>query len=126
MWTLGTSKVSGSYSRLILYWIWHGLLGWGMKSSMNEFCSVGDDSCLFLWDARSGHEPIIKVITLTLNRKAHVVYLYGIHNDLYKPSSVIETICYLFYVIKSIFLTRPFKEMPRTGSWSLKLQFLTL
>jgi histone-binding protein RBBP4 len=30
-------------------------------SSMNEFCSVGDDSCLFLWDARSGHEPIIKV-----------------------------------------------------------------
>jgi histone-binding protein RBBP4 len=30
-------------------------------SSMQEFCSVGDDSCLVFWDARSGHEPTLKV-----------------------------------------------------------------
>ncbi|XP_047327740.1 WD-40 repeat-containing protein MSI4-like [Impatiens glandulifera] len=30
-------------------------------SSGQEFCSVGDDSCLILWDARSGSSPAIKV-----------------------------------------------------------------
>lgn len=30
-------------------------------SSDQEFCSVGDDSCLILWDARAGHEPALKV-----------------------------------------------------------------
>ncbi|XP_039119538.1 WD-40 repeat-containing protein MSI4-like [Dioscorea cayenensis subsp. rotundata] len=30
-------------------------------SSAQEFCSVGDDSCLILWDARSGTTPAIKV-----------------------------------------------------------------
>lgn len=30
-------------------------------SSAQEFCSVGDDSCLILWDARSGFTPAIKV-----------------------------------------------------------------
>lgn len=29
--------------------------------SSQEFCSVGDDSCLILWDARSGSDPVIKV-----------------------------------------------------------------
>ncbi|MBA0663050.1 hypothetical protein Goklo_007098 [Gossypium klotzschianum] len=29
--------------------------------SAQEFCSVGDDSCLILWDARSGSTPAIKV-----------------------------------------------------------------
>nr|CAN70589.1 hypothetical protein VITISV_026731 [Vitis vinifera] len=29
--------------------------------SAQEFCSVGDDSCLILWDARSGTTPAIKV-----------------------------------------------------------------
>lgn len=29
---------------------------------MNEFCSVGDDSCLLLWDARTGYQPISKVV----------------------------------------------------------------
>jgi histone-binding protein RBBP4 len=33
-------------------------------SSMQEFCSVGDDSCLVFWDARSGHEPTLKVTQL--------------------------------------------------------------
>lgn len=28
---------------------------------MHEFCSVGDDSYLLLWDARTGYEPISKV-----------------------------------------------------------------
>ncbi|KAK1360270.1 WD-40 repeat-containing protein MSI4 [Heracleum sosnowskyi] len=30
-------------------------------TSAQEFCSVGDDSCLILWDARSGSTPVIKV-----------------------------------------------------------------
>ncbi|KAI3898062.1 hypothetical protein MKW92_002359 [Papaver armeniacum] len=30
-------------------------------SSTQEFCSVGDDSCLILWDARTGTSPTVKV-----------------------------------------------------------------
>ncbi|OVA01307.1 WD40 repeat [Macleaya cordata] len=30
-------------------------------SSAHEFCSVGDDSCLILWDARTGTGPAVKV-----------------------------------------------------------------
>ncbi|XP_071729453.1 WD-40 repeat-containing protein MSI4-like [Rutidosis leptorrhynchoides] len=30
-------------------------------TSTQEFCSVGDDSCLILWDARIGTNPIMKV-----------------------------------------------------------------
>ncbi|VFQ74518.1 unnamed protein product [Cuscuta campestris] len=30
-------------------------------SSSQEFCSVGDDSCLILWDARVGPTPVLKV-----------------------------------------------------------------
>ncbi|KAK4413798.1 WD-40 repeat-containing protein MSI4 [Sesamum alatum] len=30
-------------------------------SSAQEFCSVGDDSCLILWDARTGLSPVVKV-----------------------------------------------------------------
>ncbi|XP_068328242.1 WD-40 repeat-containing protein MSI4-like [Pyrus communis] len=30
-------------------------------SSSQEFCSVGDDSCLILWDARVGSSPAVKV-----------------------------------------------------------------
>ncbi|XVF74409.1 hypothetical protein PTKIN_Ptkin13bG0108200 [Pterospermum kingtungense] len=30
-------------------------------SSAPEFCSVGDDSCLMLWDARAGSTPAVKV-----------------------------------------------------------------
>ncbi|KAF3450610.1 hypothetical protein FNV43_RR06699 [Rhamnella rubrinervis] len=30
-------------------------------SSALEFCSVGDDSCLILWDARTGSSPVVKV-----------------------------------------------------------------
>ncbi|KAK6284385.1 hypothetical protein POUND7_003337 [Theobroma cacao] len=30
-------------------------------SSTQEFCSVGDDSCLILWDARAGVTPAVKV-----------------------------------------------------------------
>ncbi|THF95048.1 hypothetical protein TEA_029649 [Camellia sinensis var. sinensis] len=29
-------------------------------SSAQEFCSVGDDSCLILWDARTGSSPVLK------------------------------------------------------------------
>ncbi|CAA0842097.1 WD-40 repeat-containing protein MSI4 [Striga hermonthica] len=30
-------------------------------SSSQQFCSVGDDSCLILWDARIGSNPVVKV-----------------------------------------------------------------
>ncbi|PWZ33799.1 WD-40 repeat-containing protein MSI4 [Zea mays] len=30
-------------------------------SSAQEFCSVGDDACLILWDARTGTDPAVKV-----------------------------------------------------------------
>ncbi|XP_031092989.1 WD-40 repeat-containing protein MSI4-like [Ipomoea triloba] len=39
-------------------------------SSAQEFCSVGDDSCLILWDARRGSAPVMKV------EKAHSADLH--------------------------------------------------
>ncbi|XP_071723057.1 WD-40 repeat-containing protein MSI4-like [Rutidosis leptorrhynchoides] len=48
-------------------------------SSAQEFCSVGDDSCLILWDARVGTAPAIKV------EKAHDADVHCVdwnkHND---------------------------------------------
>ncbi|CAK7352624.1 unnamed protein product [Dovyalis caffra] len=48
-------------------------------SSAQEFCSVGDDSCLILWDARAGTSPAIKV------EKAHNADLHCVdwnpHDD---------------------------------------------
>ena len=41
---------------LYCFFIW----GW----SAQEFCSVGDDACLILWDARTGIAPPVKVIVL--------------------------------------------------------------
>ncbi|KAG4946506.1 hypothetical protein AAZX31_15G161600 [Glycine max] len=48
-------------------------------SSAQEFCSVGDDSCLILWDARVGSSPVVKV------EKAHNADLHCVdwnpHDD---------------------------------------------
>ncbi|KAI4324782.1 hypothetical protein MLD38_030238 [Melastoma candidum] len=48
-------------------------------SSAQEFCSVGDDSCLVLWDARTGSSPAVKV------EKAHDADLHCVdwnpHDD---------------------------------------------
>ncbi|KAB1202027.1 WD-40 repeat-containing protein MSI4 [Morella rubra] len=48
-------------------------------SSVQEFCSVGDDSCLILWDARLGSSPVVKV------EKAHNADLHCVdwnpHDD---------------------------------------------
>ncbi|CAN0901258.1 WD-40 repeat-containing protein MSI4 [Linum grandiflorum] len=48
-------------------------------SSAQEFCSVGDDACLILWDARVGTGPVIKV------EKAHNADLHCVdwnpHDD---------------------------------------------
>ncbi|GMI88551.1 MULTICOPY SUPPRESSOR OF IRA1 4 [Hibiscus trionum] len=48
-------------------------------SSPQEFCSVGDDSCLILWDARVGTSPTVKV------EKAHDADLHCVdwnpHDD---------------------------------------------
>lgn len=35
-------------------------------ASAQEFCSVGDDSCLILWDARTGSSPVVKVAFILL------------------------------------------------------------
>ncbi|PON50471.1 WD repeat containing protein [Parasponia andersonii] len=49
------------------------------RSSSQEFCSVGDDSCLILWDARVGSSPAVKV------EKAHDADLHCVdwspHDD---------------------------------------------
>ena len=39
-------------------------LSWSCWSAQ-EFCSVGDDSCLILWDARVGSSPVVKVCAYT-------------------------------------------------------------
>nr|AFK39711.1 unknown [Lotus japonicus] len=48
-------------------------------SSAQEFCSVGDDSCLILWDARVGCSPVVRV------EKAHDADLHCVdwnpHDD---------------------------------------------
>ncbi|KAL8171644.1 hypothetical protein V2J09_023448 [Rumex salicifolius] len=48
-------------------------------TSGQQFCSVGDDSCLILWDARTGTSPVIKV------EKAHEADLHCVdwnpHDD---------------------------------------------
>ncbi|KAL4034731.1 hypothetical protein IC575_003397 [Cucumis melo] len=48
-------------------------------SNAQEFCSVGDDSCLILWDARTGSSPAVKV------EKAHNADLHCVdwnpHDD---------------------------------------------
>lgn len=47
------------------FWIYDGLYCFILfMCSAQEFCSVGDDSCLILWDARSGSTPAVKVIVL--------------------------------------------------------------
>lgn len=50
-----------------------------MYSSAQEFCSVGDDSCLILWDARSGSAPVVKVCIFPLN---YLVHLFVTHYDI--------------------------------------------
>ncbi|CAD5173445.1 unnamed protein product [Musa acuminata subsp. malaccensis] len=42
-------------------------------SSAQEFCSVGDDSCLILWDARVGTSPVVKVVEKAHNADLHCV-----------------------------------------------------
>lgn len=43
--------------------VWFTFTKWKfvMWNSAQEFCSVGDDSCLILWDARTGSSPVVKV-----------------------------------------------------------------
>ncbi|KAL6585826.1 WD-40 repeat-containing protein msi4 [Orobanche minor] len=41
-------------------------------SSSQHFCSVGDDSCLILWDARIGSNPVSKSLCSYLNNYAGV------------------------------------------------------
>ncbi|KAJ1411173.1 WD40/YVTN repeat-like-containing domain superfamily [Sesbania bispinosa] len=43
-----------------------------METRAQEFCSVGDDSCLILWDARVGSTPAVKV------EKAHYGDLHSV------------------------------------------------
>jgi len=51
-------------SSLNFYSLWFALILSISLSSAQEFCSVGDDSCLVLWDARAGCSPVVKVTFL--------------------------------------------------------------
>jgi len=44
--------------------------------SAQQFCSVGDDSCLILWDARAGLVPVSKVMSLHLVAFSRLLALY--------------------------------------------------
>ncbi|GFS43378.1 transducin family protein [Actinidia rufa] len=56
-------------------------------SSAQEFCSVGDDSCLILWDARVGSSPVVKVgkkkehATRTPNSPPGLFFQHAGHRD---------------------------------------------
>lgn len=61
-------------------------------SSSQQFCSVGDDSCLILWDARIGTDPVVKV------EKAHNADLHCVdwnsHDENYiLTGSADHTVC---------------------------------
>lgn len=52
-------------------------------SSAQEFCSVGDDSCLILWDARVGLNPIAKV------ERAHNADLHCVDWNPHDPNLIL-------------------------------------
>ncbi|XAR53441.1 hypothetical protein NMG60_11021993, partial [Bertholletia excelsa] len=52
-------------------------------SSAQEFCSVGDDSCLILWDARVGTSPVVKV------EKAHNADLHCVDWNPYDANLIL-------------------------------------
>lgn len=52
-------------------------------ASSQEFCSVGDDSCLILWDARVGYNPILKV------GKAHNADLHCVDWNPHDPNLIL-------------------------------------
>jgi hypothetical protein len=49
--------------------------------SDQEFCSVGDDSCLILWDARIGNEPALKVYMSYVVNKLTAVHNLSVNKD---------------------------------------------
>ncbi|KAL1811321.1 hypothetical protein DCAR_0623395 [Daucus carota subsp. sativus] len=60
-------------------------------SSAQEFCSVGDDSCLILWDTRSGSTPVIKV-ERAHNADIHCVDWNPVDVDLILTGSADKTV----------------------------------
>ncbi|EPS70167.1 nucleosome/chromatin assembly factor group, partial [Genlisea aurea] len=61
-------------------------------SSSQEFCSVGDDSCLILWDARTGTSPVVKVVKAH-NADIHCVDWNPNDVNLILTGSADNTIC---------------------------------
>jgi hypothetical protein len=62
---------------------------------MQEFCSVGDDSCLVFWDARSGHEPTLKV------EKAHDADLHCVDWNAHDENLLLTG--YHFFLLRTCF-----------------------
>ncbi|KAL2493235.1 WD-40 repeat-containing protein MSI4 [Abeliophyllum distichum] len=56
-------------------------------SSTQEFCSVGDDSCLILWDARTGSAPVVKV------EKAHDADLHCVDWNANDVNLILTWVC---------------------------------
>ncbi|KAJ0090077.1 hypothetical protein Patl1_13473 [Pistacia atlantica] len=63
-------------------------------SSAQEFCSVGDDSCLILWDARVGSNPVIKVmLTIFISLVFSVIACYMGCKVLCMRFLILESMC---------------------------------
>ncbi|KAH1209384.1 WD-40 repeat-containing protein MSI4 [Glycine max] len=61
-------------------------------SSAQEFCSVGDDSCLILWDARVGSSPVVKV------EKAHNADLHCVDWNPHDDNLILTGYVLLLYI----------------------------
>ena len=55
----------------------------------DQLCSVGDDSCLMLWDARQGEGPCGKVRGESYSRETLITW--GVH--------IIRHTCYKAYIL---------------------------
>ncbi|KAK7261720.1 hypothetical protein RIF29_28038 [Crotalaria pallida] len=58
-------------------------------SSEHKFCSVGDDSCLILWDARVGSTPAVKVDMFI---SSSLLYLFSSCLDLHNIRAVLQIV----------------------------------
>ncbi|KAK9072032.1 hypothetical protein SSX86_008464 [Deinandra increscens subsp. villosa] len=62
-------------------------------TSTHEFCSVGDDSCLILWDARTGTNPTTKV------EKAHNADVHCVDWSPHDENFILTGYIFLLYMV---------------------------
>lgn len=88
-----------------------------VNCSAQEFCSVGDDSCLILWDARVGSFPAVKVWMNQFLSFCAVLFTINAHilGCTYHISIIIDN----FYVRKNKSLLPLFLLRGKRGEYSL-------